>query len=875
MEQKLTRRSFLATTLVGSAAAGAAANDGGVCVALCNHWSYIGIGWQLGIESNVLSVVDAMEMADRPPHVKTCINLDARAYELMAEKFPEIADRLKKYLAAGKVELIGGSYGQPLGTMFSGESNIRQIVYGREVIRKALGYEMVTFLEEEEYTHPQIPQILVAAGYRYASLAQVDTWGAAGIPRLELNVFDWKGQDGTTIPSTPKNSLYFAFSVDPKALAESPGFRKLSALGKPLVFTWEEFGWESPEKPSYRTTPEKYQKLADRFPVEFVTLQEYMSKYGGGRRESVYFNMDSWDKLLTWGLGGDQLRILDRKVEAALLAAERFDAIVSSLDGQTSEPLLEKAWRDLLTSQSHDVSLCEYSRWQGDRMAPLDRSEDYHNFTWGTIGYNHLDAARKQAASVLEMSLSRIGKRIRTASAGSAQLTATVYNPCDWARTGVASTGRIYPLPVDANDIIVKDVAGRVMPSQLVSSERNAVGNLVVATVEFVAEKVPSIGYDTYYLEFTTKHRAPASTGLRINESGLAMENEYVKVRLDPATGAVASLVDKKTGREMLQPSGGQFPRFHGKPNPTYTPRSIFGDKGKTIPAEFDSASSTAQIDWMEKGPLRATVRAQHNWPLLKFETRVTLTARLPYVEVISRVLSSIPPMPDALNEKRRFPAEIKGGYWLSFAPAFEPSTVIRDFPLGIEPTAKSWFHALTFVDLVGQDVGLLVLHPGTQYFKRDAGGTFSNLVMREWESYFTGEYGWPRYSEYTHVLVPHGLDYSHVARKRASSEFSHRLLTVTGRPHEGDFPPQKSFLNVTPENIGLLALRRKSSGGLELRVAEIAGSQASAQLELALPIGHAEETDLLGHTVANIPLTGSRLKFPIRPWKLMTFVVR
>jgi hypothetical protein len=37
----------------------------GFCVTLCNHWSYIGIGWQLGVESCVLSVTDAMELADR------------------------------------------------------------------------------------------------------------------------------------------------------------------------------------------------------------------------------------------------------------------------------------------------------------------------------------------------------------------------------------------------------------------------------------------------------------------------------------------------------------------------------------------------------------------------------------------------------------------------------------------------------------------------------------------------------------------------------------------------------------------------------------------------------------------------------------------
>ena len=181
------------------------------CVALCNHWSYTGIGWQLGIESCVLSAIDAMGMADLAPHVKTCIEWDALAYEFMAEKFPEIANRLKPYLAAGKIELIGGTYGQPLGTMFSGESNIRQIVYGRNTILKALDYEMVTFLDEEEFSHPQIPQIVLGAGYRYASLSQVDTWGKAGVPHLEVNSFEWQGMDGSKVLSTPRNATFWLF----------------------------------------------------------------------------------------------------------------------------------------------------------------------------------------------------------------------------------------------------------------------------------------------------------------------------------------------------------------------------------------------------------------------------------------------------------------------------------------------------------------------------------------------------------------------------------------------------------------------------------------------------------------------------------------
>jgi alpha-mannosidase len=913
MKESVSRRRFLETSLRAGAGAAfftpaggflakAAASGEGICITLCNHWSYTGIGWQLGIESCVLSAIDAMGMADLAPHVKTCLELDALAYEFMAEKCPEVADRLKKYLAEDKVELIGGTYGQPLGSMFSGESNIRQLVYGRETIRKALNYEVATFLDEEEFSHPQIPQIALGAGYRYASLAQVDTWGRAGIPYLEVNAFHWKGMDGTTILSTPKNSL-FGYSPDLVKLATSEAFKKLQTLGKPLLFTWEEFGWEPPEQPSYLKTTEKYQKIASQFPVEFVTLKDYLDRHGNNAaQEPVYFNMDAWNKLLTWGLGGDQLRTMDRKVEATLQAAERFDAVASSLGAKDHVRPLDTAWKHLLTSQSHDVGLCEYSRWQGDRMAPLDRLEDFHNFTWGAIGYQHLDAAEAQGQEVLATSLEFVASRINSEPAQQGPLAVTVFNPTSWERTDLVTTGRLYPLRENAKDLVVKDHSGHLVPSQIIKSDKDGQGNLRVADVAFLAKQVPRMGYDTYYLEFTPGAARPEATDLRIDEPQLLFENEFLKVRLSPQYGAIVSLVDKKTGRELLAEDKGAFPVFRGTPNQDYSLLSVIVQEkyhrhGLKIPASFDSSKSEAayqgaekpapstgetdwhartnsSIRWIEKGPLRATVKTHHDWPLLKFETYVTLCAGLPWVEVTSRVLAQIPPAPDDLGADHRFPAEIQQGYWLSFAPSFPVTSVIRDFPLGIEPSERPTFQARTFVDLVGPDAGLLVLHPGTQYFKRAADGVFSNLIMREWESYFSGEYGWPRYAEYHHALRPHDGNFAHADRVRAADAFSQKLITVVGKPVRGSLPISRSFLTVEPENAHLLVLRKKPRQGFEIRVVEIAGRKANASIELAVPATYASETNLLGAKVAEGASTSGRLTFELQPWRVRTFEV-
>ncbi len=906
----LRRREFLRLGLLGGSSAflfprmpdllaQAGGTTQGICLALGNHWSYIGIGWQLGLESCALSAIDAFGMADLPPGVKTCINLDARAYELMAEKYPELSEKLKKYLNEGKVELIGGTYAQPMGSYISGESNLRQIVIGRRTIKKALNYEIATFLEEEEFTHPQLPQMLVGAEFRFASLAQVDTWGRAGIPLLELNVLNWKGKDGTTIPSMPKNSL---FSFGPQELASIPILKELQKLGKPLMINWAEFGWEPHEQPAYLSEAKKYEKLSQTYPIEYVTLQEYMEKYGRNPEKTIYLNMDSWQKLLPWGIGGDQLRVMDRKVEAILLAAERFDAIASSLGVKPKTQQLEAAWKDLLTAQSHDVSLCEFSRWQSDRMAPLDRSEDFHNFTWGAIGFNHLSAAQNQSQSILDSSVGEIAKRINTQSSKPTTQFVTVFNPSAWDRSGVVVTGRIYPKKQKAKNVVIKDETGRLVPHQLVKGERDTNGNLQVASLAFLAEKTPSVGYASYSLEFTNETPEELPTDLKINQETLELENEYLKIRLGTSHGAIASLVDKTTGREMLDGQKCPFPIFRGRPNQDYPLRSVFvhskypADAMK-IPAVFDSSQSEAKlvlnqgqpepsaidywkasmpssIRWIEKGPVRATVKASHYWPLLKFETYVTLASRTPWVEVVSRVLAEIPPAVDALDKEGRFPVEIKEGYWLNLAPSFSPTTILRDFPFGVEPTSHRFFHALTFLDLLGESGGLLLLHSGNQYFKYGEDGIISNLAVREWESYFTGEFGWPRYAEYRHALCPHGKEFgeSHCVRK--AEEFAQRLIPVQAKQQSGTLPRRRSFLSLSPENVMLSAFYTKPTG-YELRVVEIGGKETIAEIDLGIDIKSAVETNLMGRTLGSVQLTQSQLKFKAQPWRIHTFDVR
>jgi alpha-mannosidase len=108
----------------------------------------------------------------------------------------------------------------------------------------------------------------------------------------------------------------------------------------------------------------------------------------------------------------------------------------------------------------------------------------------------------------------------------------------------------------------------------------------------------------------------------------------------------------------------------------------------------------------------------------------------------------------------------------------------------------------------------------------------------------------------------------------RHATEFSHKLLCVVCPPQQGDLPRRKGFVTVIPDNVQLSAIRKKPGTGYELRVVKVEGQQATATVELAMPIAGAAATDLLGKKTGEVARSGGKLDFPLQPWKIGTFEV-
>jgi hypothetical protein len=632
---------------------------------------------------------------------------------------------------------------------------------------------------------------------------------------------------------------------------------------------------------------EEFRALAEEFPVEFVTVGGYLRRFGVPERR-VMFVEDDWRRLLAWGIGGDQVRVLCRRVEGRLLGLECLEALACLAGGAGvgSERLaaIGAGWRDLLTAQSKDVALLEYI--VNYRAAPpAHRGENAWGRSWGLFGFDHALAASRMVGEVqpaVIRELVGMGEG-EVESAGQDEVfTFTVFNPCAWSRSGVVTVGGITG-PAGVGRVRVCRSDGVVVPSQLRARETDARvlpgadGVGFAGAVVFLASDVPACGYDTYEIAFVVGEAEPSASDLVVDVDGLELASARVRVRLDPVTGCVVEVEDRVGAFAGLGGAGSAI--FSGRPNPEYPLRSsvhrVIGPESLLVGEHsYDGAATPAEIELVEQGPARARISVRQTWPFLQLLTVITLDAGADDVEVTTKVAAEAPPANDLpAKPERLYPIErMGGGYWTSFSPAFAVSSILRDYPFGVDETKVEEFPALSFVDLLDDDgAGVLLTHSGTQLFRR-AGDRIDNLLMREWESFFLGTYGWPRAAEYTHRLYPHAHDLSNGERLRRATELSMPLIVE--RLNSPPTRPRHGFLSVEPDQVQLSAFHRINNNEYELRLVEIEGKPATAHIHLDAHITHLAETNLEG-TPTN-PDTPSKhqngtITTTLQPWQIKT----
>jgi hypothetical protein len=327
-----------------------------------------------------------IERALARPSLQTVFDVDGHTFEQMAGARPRQIARLAQAVQTGAIEVVNGTYGQPLSLTVSGEAIVRHFYYGLRAIEEATGARVESFLSQEPQFFPQMPQVLAGFGFRRAVLRT--HWAPFGSdPGVDADVVRWRGPDGSEMPTVPRYAFtdYRWLRPDHRGLEKGgltgadlvrwgrdqlDSLRRRSEMhgvGRPLLSRVADFHMVDPARPD---APLANARALAAQGLRFVTVREYFQE-GGDDCPALTWGIDDMPATIPWGLGAEALQRARTEAEGDLLAAERLDAVAGALAAPGQAAKLDSAWKNLLHAQHHDLHICGpwHSRPHGKSMA--------------------------------------------------------------------------------------------------------------------------------------------------------------------------------------------------------------------------------------------------------------------------------------------------------------------------------------------------------------------------------------------------------------------------------------------------------------------------------------------------------------------------
>ncbi|KAL2142329.1 hypothetical protein VTI28DRAFT_1338 [Corynascus sepedonium] len=136
------------------------------------------------------------DLMDRYPELNFACS-QAQQYKWLKQLYPSVFERVKKKVAEGRFHPIGGSWVEHDTNMPSGESLVRQFLYGQRFYESNFGRRCQTFWLPDTFGYSsQLPQLCRLAGMT-RFLTQKLSWN--NINRFPHTTFNWVALDGTQV----------------------------------------------------------------------------------------------------------------------------------------------------------------------------------------------------------------------------------------------------------------------------------------------------------------------------------------------------------------------------------------------------------------------------------------------------------------------------------------------------------------------------------------------------------------------------------------------------------------------------------------------------------------------------------------------------
>src|SRR6266446_2480416 len=283
-----------------------------------------------------------VELMDQYPDFVFACSQPAQ-YEWVKESYPSIYEGIRRKVANGQWEPVGGMWVEADCNLPSGEALVRQLLHGKRFFMREFGYETRILWLPDVFGYPgNLPQLIKESGCDYF-LTQKLSWNDTNKP--EHHTFVWEGIDGSRVFThfPPADTYNGDFSADEIAKSVHH-FKDASRSNRSLYLFGFGDGGGGPSAEMIES--------AHALGVPIGNSAEFFAKAVAEARNlatvpgELYFELHR-------GTYTSQSRTkrLNRLAQSALCEAEMWSV---GADDHGREDL-DALWKTLLLNQFHDI----------------------------------------------------------------------------------------------------------------------------------------------------------------------------------------------------------------------------------------------------------------------------------------------------------------------------------------------------------------------------------------------------------------------------------------------------------------------------------------------------------------------------------------
>jgi alpha-mannosidase len=749
----------------------------------------------------------------------------AQLYDFVKTRYPQLYARIKQAVAEGRWEPQGAMWVEADCNISSGESLVRQILYGTKFFREEFGVENnILWLPDVFGYSAALPQILQGCGIPYF-MTQKISWSQFN--KFPHHTFWWEGIDGTRVlthflPADNYNGFYSAEEI----VRAEKNFKDKGRSDSWLYL----FGWGDGGGGPTKEMLEAGRRMTNTEGLPRVT-QEFAGTWFP-RMEAQARDLRTWVGELYLELHRGTYTTQaknkweNRRCELLLRDAEFLAAVHPGGIGDYPADDLETAWKLVLLNQFHDIIPGSSIHWVYE-----DSAQDYatvHAIGEGVTGKAMASFAAQIDTHALHNPL-------------------MVWNTLSFTRSGLVR------MPWDGGDAVALTPKGQGLRTQRVDD------GLLVEVVD-----APSMGYVVYDLRDALPDGAGMLNSETVTADGRVLENEYVRVELNDL-GEVTSFYDKQNEREVIAPGdvGNRFQLFDDTPN-NYDAWDIdlFSEEVVT------DVVAPATITVTESGPLRATLRVERAIsPLASMVQHIRLESNSRRVDFETHI--EWQESHKAL--KVAFPVDVLSGratFDIQYGHVERPThrNTSWDFAR-FEVAAHKW------MDLAESDYGVALLNNGK--YGHNAVGNILRLTLLRSPKHPDPIADMGRHA-FTYSLLPHRGEVANSGVPLAGYDLNVPLLARHVPVQEGVLAQAHSYFRLDRPNLIIESVKRAEDGdGIIVRLYEAFHRRGDAQLIVNGLCSRATRTDLMERNGDELKVQGGGVRFAYRPFEIITLRLR